>query len=73
MDHTDHVKLKSFPSTNFQQYFPSIKDFLIEWKMSFYKYLFTPKLFKEYGDITSIAVSTIVGKLIVQTTWKSIP
>lgn len=26
--------------------------------MSFYKYLFTPKLFKEYTDVASITVST---------------
>lgn len=32
--------------------------------MSFYKYLFTPKLFKEYGDLASIAVSLIKEELL---------
>jgi hypothetical protein len=31
--------------------------------MSFFKYLFTPKLFKEYGDLSSIAVSRSHGEL----------
>lgn len=34
--------------------------------MSFYKYLFTPKLFKEYGDLASIAVSIFKEELTIQ-------